>query len=162
MEPAVRIERTTSRLQGERCYQLSYAGELCACMTWRASQVSNLQPPVLETGVLPIELDTQCWLVWSPKQASNLHDFRRRILSPVRLPIPPSGVIPFRLCLHAIPALARPRRHRCTWLGPDRAHPSRPPTRLASGGAAKAHPKWSSRRASNPRPQRWRRCALPD
>ena len=84
-------------------------------LRWRASQVSNLQPPVLETGVLPIELDTLCW---SPKQASNLHDFRRRILSPVRLPIPPSGVVPFRLCLHAIRAPARPCRHRCTWSGP--------------------------------------------
>jgi hypothetical protein len=61
MEPAVRIERTTSRLQGERCYQLSYAGaKVCPCYErWRAPKESNLQPPVLETGVLPVELGTQ-------------------------------------------------------------------------------------------------------
>lgn len=39
-------------------------------MRWRASQVSNLQPPVLETGVLPIELDTQYWLV--PQESLEL------------------------------------------------------------------------------------------
>lgn len=30
-------------------------------------------------------------LVWCPKRASNSHDFRPRLLRPVRLPIPPSG-----------------------------------------------------------------------
>lgn len=37
MEPAVRIERTTSRLQGERCYQLSYADETLSVLREMAS-----------------------------------------------------------------------------------------------------------------------------
>jgi hypothetical protein len=42
METAVRIERTTSRLQGERCYQLSYAGRLWDC--YEMAGIVGLEP----------------------------------------------------------------------------------------------------------------------
>lgn len=42
MEPAVRIERT-SRLQGERCYQLSYAGDEL-CVSYDVASIAGLEP----------------------------------------------------------------------------------------------------------------------
>ena len=88
---------------------------------------------------------------WSPKQASNLRDFRPRLLRPVRLPIPPSGGHIHFGCVFT--RFERLRTHvgiAARWLGPDHAHLPRPPTRLASGGAAKAHPKWSSTEGFDP------------
>lgn len=48
MEPAVRIERTTSRLQGERIYLLSYAGALVLCH--EVAGIVGLEPTAFGFG----------------------------------------------------------------------------------------------------------------
>ena len=49
LEPAVRIERTTSRLQGERYYQLSYAGGTLSVVREMAS-TEGVEPSTVGFG----------------------------------------------------------------------------------------------------------------
>ena len=67
---------------------------------------------------------------------------------------------PFRLCPSASDRRAGqvPSLH----MGCDPVHiPPSPFPRRAPGGGARAHPKWSGRRGSNPWPRPWRGRALP-